>query len=39
MDSSESENEYVNNGESEEEEEHFEELEYLQNTFRGLKEN
>ena len=27
----------MNNGESEEEEEHFEELEYLQNTFRGLK--
>ena len=38
MDSSESEIEYVNNGKSEEEkEEHFEELEYLQNTFRGLK--
>ena len=30
-------NEYVNNGESEEEEEHFEELEYLQNTFHSLK--
>ena len=37
MDLSESENEYVSNGESEEEEEHSEELEYLQNMFRGLK--
>ena len=27
----------MNNGEREEEVEHFEELEYLQNTFRGLK--
>ena len=27
----------MNNGESEKEEEHFQESEYLQNTFRGLK--
>ena len=36
MHSSKSENEHVSNGESEEEE-HSEELEYLKNTFRGLK--